>query len=341
MNVDNDEENTRPSSLITAKRAGEDSKNNHDDDIQILDHSQVEPKRARRLQEEDWFALLPNELVLHTLKWLSMRELCQMARVSRRFRKLSYDTFLWREVDLSEASVSLRDLWKLIRHKCFAQNVRSITICGRLKQQKFGQATLSSALMHKLAETCGERLSGMHVQYADLGASTVTIADFCLLTGLEQLSLVRCEIPVRWFLHATTPAPYLSQRLKLLDLSGSSRVCHTHLTDLDKLLDSDHKLECLKLNKCYRVDDRCVGVLINLRFFSGLRQLWLDETGVSGRGLEQLLLAASSLETVSVCRCSKISGKRQADERGEEEQRDDARLASLIASNEHRLKVLT
>jgi hypothetical protein len=158
--------------------------------------------------------------------------------------------------------------------------------------------------MQKLAETI-PKLSIMEIAYTDM--SSITINDMLLIgSRLETLALNRCEIPVRWFsVGASSKAGFGA--LKALDLSGSSRVCKTHLEDLESVILSE--LETLLLNKCYRVDDRALESLVKLRFFKSLRAISLNETGIGEKGLGILVSKAEKLKAVSAIKCKNINAE--------------------------------
>lgn len=43
---------------------------------------------------------LPDKVLLHIFSYLSHREICRLARICRRWRKIAYDTRLWKNVSL-------------------------------------------------------------------------------------------------------------------------------------------------------------------------------------------------------------------------------------------------
>jgi len=106
------------------------------------------------------------------------------------------------------------------------------------------------------------------ITYADL--NSIEVKD--LPVNLEELSLIRCEIPLKWFNGADF------QNLKVLNLKGSSRICSSHLQDLAGICSKT--LQTLDLTSCYRIDDKAVEVLVN-EHFDKLVRLHLEDTNIS------------------------------------------------------------
>lgn len=112
---------------------------------------------------------------------------------------------------------------------------------------------MSKALIQKLNQSCSA-MRFLEIQYADLNEFVVTD----LPISLEQLSLVRCEIPIRWFKGTALT------NLCSIDLSSSSRICSTHLKDLAG--NCKNTLKELKLKNCYRIDDKALEVIVDEEF---------------------------------------------------------------------------
>lgn len=147
--------------------------------------------------------------------------------------------------------------------------------------------------MQKLTSSCSD-LKKLELRYCDL--TEVDCRD--LSTQLEELSLIRCEVPLKWF------AKNKFQNLTFLNLSGSSRICTVHMQDLANS-SVINKLEVLILKDCYRINDKSVEILVD---FKRLKRLDLSETDASQYGL-QLVSArmTGSLVYVNVKKCKNIN----------------------------------
>jgi hypothetical protein len=97
--------------------------------LQSEDDTERTVSKKKFLSDVDF--QLPHEILLQIMKNLTIAERCKCARVCKAWSNACYDETLWYHIDLSEISVDLKKLWKLLRHKCFV-NAKSIKICGNL-----------------------------------------------------------------------------------------------------------------------------------------------------------------------------------------------------------------
>lgn len=243
--------------------------------------------------ENNPFSNIPHEVLLQIFKFLSINERCQMARVCKSWLKASYDELTWKYIDLTSSLLNLKQLWKLIRHRCFGY-ARSIKICGNLKTVNLNltKQSVSRALMQKLTEIC-KGLNKLEIQYSDL--NSVEVSD--LPSNLKELSLVRCEIPVRWF------KGNKFQDLNVIDLSGSSRICTTHIRDFGD--DLRNTLNVLKLRNCYRIDDKTIEHIIETEF-KFIIKLDLQGTVITQYGLQLISSRMASLEYLNLSDCKNL-----------------------------------
>jgi hypothetical protein len=133
--------------------------------------------------------------------------------------------------------------------------------------------------MEKLRQSC-LNLKIIEIGYCDL--SSIHVND--LPIDLEQLKLIKCEIPLNWF------EKNKFTKLSHIDLSESSRVCTTHLKDLfnsNDLIQST--LRSMILRKCYRIDDKSIEALCEINFKENkMIDLNLNETSITPIGLQIL-----------------------------------------------------
>lgn len=106
--------------------------------------------------------------------------------------------------------------------------------------------------MEKLNSTC-ICLDSFELKYVDCNSIKVTN----LPGSINSLKLIRCEIPVHWFLRNSF------SNLVHLDLTDSSRICNSHIKDLSTCSQS---LEILNLSRCYRIDDSIINILTDNNF---------------------------------------------------------------------------
>ena len=104
-------------------------------------------------------------------------------------------------------------------------------------------------------------------------------------SSLEELKLIKCEIRLDQFRSLKFDG------IKSIDLTASSRVCSTHIKDLDKF---NKTLKKLVLKKCYRVDDKVIEIIVDGNF-ENLEHIDLEETCVTSVGVHLI--------------CTKLKGK--------------------------------
>ncbi len=125
--------------------------------------------------------------------------------------------------------------------------------------------------MQKLSQNC-LGIQKLEIKYSDL--SSINVNDLPLT--IEELSLIRCEIPVDWFRNNKL------KQLSHLNLSDSARICSTHIKDLEETC----HLNCLILKNCYRVNDKLIEILIENECFKKLAKLNLEATTITQYGLQ-------------------------------------------------------
>ena len=147
--------------------------------------------------------------------------------------------------------------------------------------------------MQKLSTSCCS-LKKLEIKYCDL--NEVESTDFS--ENLVELNLIKCEIPLRWF---------KNNKFKILvnlNLSGSSRVCSTHIQDLVDTTALE-KLENLNLKNCYRINDKSIEILLSLPKINSLN---LSETDLTQYGLQLICSKLSnSIKFLSIKKCKNIN----------------------------------
>ena len=78
------------------------------------------------------FQDLPDELVLKVLRYSETRDLISCGRVSRRIRRISYDSTLWVSANLEKKIVKTELLEVILKKGCRILNLRHSTILGTL-----------------------------------------------------------------------------------------------------------------------------------------------------------------------------------------------------------------
>jgi len=230
-----------------------------------------------------YFCVLPYEILMSIFGYLDLRSLVQISAVSKQFRELSYDPYLYRTVDL-------RDIFNLtsdktldwLRPRCSNLSALDMSWCGN-----YGKIKPSSFV--EFLEYAGPslqflRLDNCHVATRDVLEAIVrnaknlkdlslgnchllNLVDFHVLTGLTNLESLN--------LYRTT----VGQSTVLSILCGNRNIrnlclaCCPNIDGDDICIVLSHcqtELECLDLWRCSSLTDR--GIL-NLATCSKLRDL--------------------------------------------------------------------
>ena len=144
---------------------------------------------------------------------------------------------------------------------------------------------LTPAFLNKLNDSC-KSLIIMKLKYVDV--SWISVDD--LSENLKELFLMRCEIPIDWFVKNNF------NNLETLDLTESSRVCTKHIKDLVE--NCKKSLKRLILSSCYRVDNKTVEIITTE--FLDLTCLKLDGTKITDLGVHWICTRLKFLKELSV-----------------------------------------
>jgi len=236
--------------------------------------------------------VLPPEILIKIFKFLKLKDLCRAASVCKTWHSIAHDETLWYKIDLSELNLSLKNLWKFIRQK-YTTHARLIIINGQLNLQYKGklEKIISPALMSKLKETCCNLKS---IKFHCVDMRLITVQD--LPDNIEEITLLRCEVPVNWFRGNDFKC------LKLLDLTTSSRTCHTHIKDLNNCKEV---LESLILSNCYRIDDRAIDLIT--KDFTNLKCLLINGTSSTSLSIHWICTRLKKLNCLNIENCKYIN----------------------------------
>ena len=147
---------------------------------------------------------------------------------------------------------------------------------------------LTSAFLNKLNSTCKDLIK-FKLKYVDL--SVIKVND--LKENLKELHLLRCEIPIDWFIKNNLSS------IETLDLSQSSRVCAQHLKDL--VDNCKNNLKTLSLSFCYRIDDKAVEIIS--KEFINLTVLKLNGTIITDLALHWICTRLKKLQLLDIRKC--------------------------------------
>jgi hypothetical protein len=151
----------------------------------------------------------------------------------------------------------------------------------------------TKALMQKLNESCSN-LKRLELKYCDL--SEITSED--LNDNLEEIYLIRCELPLKWF------EKNKFKNLISLQLNNSSRICFTHIQDLTNTLAFTTLID-LNLSNCYRINDKSIELLVN---YSLIKKLDLSGTDITQYGIQLICSKLSkTLQYLNLKNCKGLN----------------------------------
>ncbi|EDV92686.1 F-box/LRR-repeat protein fbxl-1 isoform X2 [Drosophila grimshawi] len=229
---------------------------------------------------------LPDKVLLHIFSYLSHREICRLARICRRWRKIAYDTCLWKNVSLrpeiSGLHVgSLEMLLSLISVR-FGPTLRYIELPIEL---------ITHTVLHELSAKC-PNLTHMLLDFStamqlhdfsEMQAFPTKLRYMCVclsevifmegfmrkiynfINGLEVLHLVgtyeKCEEEEEEIyevinvhkLKSATP------NLRVINLYGINFIDDSHI---DAFSSNCIQLECLAVNFCNKVTGSTLKTLV-------------------------------------------------------------------------------
>lgn len=150
-----------------------------DDDFLVIRRSSILSSSNKR---KDYFASLPDEVLLMMFKYLPKTTLISCACVCRRWKRIAYDNDLWPRIDLSTR--------KLVPGSMAHVLLRGPQIL------RMAQTEVGTPIFKNLEETMEIHVS--KIEFLDLSMASISVNDLKLLLKtchiLQKLSLENCEI---------------------------------------------------------------------------------------------------------------------------------------------------
>ncbi|KAL1915680.1 uncharacterized protein VTP21DRAFT_6439 [Calcarisporiella thermophila] len=245
-------------------------------------------------QEDLDFECLPNEIKVKIFKYLSVRELLQIALVSRSWYKLAFDGELWGTIDVCPFYKQL--------HRITGDQLAALSCVagGFLREANFrGCSQLSSRNVRQIADNCH------NILYLNLsGCRTPSVASLVYFLRrvpyLRTLNLSGLSNVNKCTLHV------LSQNCQLLERLNLAGCEHVNEAGLDAVLENCTQLRWLKL-------DGCKGGRLNetmklIECLKNLEHLSLGGCQISDEGVETLV-KCKQLRHLNLAGCTQMTDK--------------------------------
>lgn len=230
-------------------------------------------------------SLIPDSLLLKVFEYLSVKDICLLSRVCKRWRQIASDKTLWRHIDLTNMRMNLKKAWKFYRTR-----LSDCVLSLKLKGQSSGSSNtvqrkhfMSDALMEEISVKC-PNINALEISKTDLSCFSSTK----LPPTLTCLTLQSHEWPLGWLHRATLPC------LQSLDLAGTVRIDDNEIKDIVKF----STLEKLVLTNCYRITN--VGIKMISENLLGLMYLDLSMTRIDDLCVHHICCHLSLLRSLNV-----------------------------------------
>ncbi|XP_055610071.1 F-box/LRR-repeat protein 7 [Uranotaenia lowii] len=246
------------------------------------------------------FDLLSNELMVKIFEWLDSCELCNIARVCKRFESVVWSPVLWKVIKIKgENNSGDRAIKTILRRLC--GQTRNGACPGVERMLLSDGCRLTDKSLQLLSRRCPE-ITHLQIQ------NSVTITNQALFdlvtkcTNLQHLDITGCAqitcININPGLE--TPRRLLLQYLDLTDCASISD------SGLKIIARNCPLLVYLYLRRCLQITDAGLKFIPN--FCIALRELSVSDcTNVTDFGLYELAKLGATLRYLSVAKCDQVS----------------------------------
>uniref|UniRef100_A0A182P5S2 F-box domain-containing protein n=1 Tax=Anopheles epiroticus TaxID=199890 RepID=A0A182P5S2_9DIPT len=246
------------------------------------------------------FDRIPDELMVHIFEWLDSSELCNIARVCRRFESVIWNPALWKIIKIKgEENSGDRAIKTILRRLC--GQTRNGACPGVERVLLADGCRLTDRGLQLLSRRCPE-ITHLQIQ------NSVTITNQALsdlvtkCTNLQHLDITGCAQITCININPGLEPP---RRLLLqyLDLTDCASICDAGIKVIAR---NCPLLVYLYLRRCMQVTDAGLKFIPN--FCIALRELSVSDcTSVTDFGLYELAKLGATLRYLSVAKCDQVS----------------------------------
>uniref|UniRef100_A0A182QLY2 F-box domain-containing protein n=1 Tax=Anopheles farauti TaxID=69004 RepID=A0A182QLY2_9DIPT len=246
------------------------------------------------------FDRIPDELMVRIFEWLDSSELCNIARVCRRFESVIWNPALWKIIKIKgEENSGDRAIKTILRRLC--GQTRNGACPGVERVLLADGCRLTDRGLQLLSRRCPE-ITHLQIQ------NSVTITNQALsdlvtkCTNLQHLDITGCAQITCINVNPGLEPP---RRLLLqyLDLTDCASICDAGIKVIAR---NCPLLVYLYLRRCIQVTDAGLKFIPN--FCIALRELSVSDcTSVTDFGLYELAKLGATLRYLSVAKCDQVS----------------------------------
>ncbi|XP_058058404.1 F-box/LRR-repeat protein 7 [Anopheles bellator] len=247
-----------------------------------------------------FFDRVPDELMVRIFEWLDSSELCNIARVCRRFESVIWNPTLWKIIKIKgEENSGDRAIKTILRRLC--GQTRNGACPGVERVLLADGCRLTDKGLQLLSRRCPE-ITHLQIQ------NSVTITNQALsdlvtkCTNLQHLDITGCAQITCININPGLEPP---RRLLLqyLDLTDCASICDAGIKVIAR---NCPLLVYLYLRRCIQVTDAGLKFIPN--FCIALRELSVSDcTSVTDFGLYELAKLGATLRYLSVAKCDQVS----------------------------------
>lgn len=246
------------------------------------------------------FDRLPDEAVLKILSWLDSCELCNVARVCRRFENLAWRPILWKIITLKGEHIGGDKALKMIFRQLCGQTRNGS--CPDVERVMLSDGCrISDKGLLLLTRRCPE-LTHLQLQTCVSVTNQALCDVLTKCTNLQHLDITGCTQIINVSINPGLEPPrrLLLQYLDLTDCTAVDDV------GLKVVVKNCPQLVFLYLRRCIQITD--AGLKFVPSFCNALKELSVSDClNITDFGLYELAKLGAALRYLSVAKCDRVS----------------------------------
>ncbi|KAH8271441.1 hypothetical protein KR018_010698 [Drosophila ironensis] len=246
------------------------------------------------------FDRLPDEAVIRIFSWLDSCELCNVARVCRRFENLAWRPVLWKVISLRGEHLNGDKTLKMIFRQLCGQSCNGA--CPEVERVMLGDGCrISDKGLQLLTRRCPE-LTHLQLQTCVGVSNQALVEALTKCSNLQHLDVTGCSQ-----VSSISPNPHMEPPRRLLlqylDLTDCMAIDDMGLKIVVK---NCPQLVYLYLRRCIQITD--AGLKFVPSFCVSLKELSVSDClNITDFGLYELAKLGAALRYLSVAKCERVS----------------------------------
>ncbi|XP_017055819.1 F-box/LRR-repeat protein 7 [Drosophila ficusphila] len=246
------------------------------------------------------FDRLPDEAVVRIFSWLDSCELCNVARVCRRFEHLAWRPVLWKVISLRGEHLNGDKILKMIFRQLCGQSCNGA--CPEVERVMLADGCrISDKGLQLLTRRCPE-LTHLQLQTCVGVSNQALVEALTKCSNLQHLDVTGCSQ-----VSSISPNPHVEPPRRLLlqylDLTDCMAIDDMGLKIVVK---NCPQLVYLYLRRCIQITD--AGLKFVPSFCVSLKELSVSDClNITDFGLYELAKLGAALRYLSVAKCERVS----------------------------------